>query len=475
MTYIELKEYLEQHFQTNETLVNLKQFNQSDWEKILEFKPLQYAIEKEFSGSGMNTAMCMEYLELASYFSVSLTLMFGINIALFLEPIAKYGSPEIKQSVLHNFLEEGKTGGLMITEPDFGTDAMNMTTTFTREGDTIKVKGTKHWQGLTGQADYWLVAGKMKDGDNVSKQISFCLVPQDKVQYELYETQGLQPIQYGINHIDAEVPIENMLIHKKDDNSMISDLLHRSRMQFAGMGSGLTRRLLDASVEATSKRIMRGKPLINLPEIKQSIINLQCYHTLVKGCFNYSSQHSGIENDLETDAIFANTIKVTVTEMMHKSSDLSIQLCGGNGFLDSNFSFHSLKDSRPFLIFEGPNAMLSNQILRLTLLGMKKGKFDSVVLYYKHLIKSKISFDPKEHNIQDYALNDLLLKDVAQKEAMASSLIAIINLMFLQDLKSTDFSPYMIQNTERYLTNQLTSYRSIIEKNEPYLPLEICS
>lgn len=473
MTFNHLKKHLEDLFDTKENLIDFKKFNQADWERILDFKPLQNAIEKKFSETDISTVKCLENLELASYFSVSLTLMFGINMALFLEPLAKYGSETLKAEVLTNFLEEKKTGGLMITEPSFGTDAMNMETTFTKVGNSIKIKGTKHWQGLTGQADYWLVAGKMVEDDKVSKQISFCLVPQEKVQFELYETQGLKPIQYGVNTLDTEVPADNLLIHKKDDNSMIADLLHRSRMQFTGMGSGFTKRLLDASVQGTSSRIMRGKPLLKMPEIKNSIINLQSYHTLVKGAFNYGAKHSGIENDLENDAIFANAIKVTVTEMMQKSADLSIQLSGGNGFLDSNFAFHGLRDCRPFLIFEGPNAMLSNQVLRLTLLGMKKEKYDSVFNYYQSISRDNTVLNREKYQEFDLTINDLLLKDVAKKEAMSSYLINIINLMFLEELKTTDFSEYMIQNTIVHLKNNLKNSLATIKHNESYAPLEI--
>ena len=44
-------------------------------------------------------------------------------------------------------------GGLMITEPDFGSDALNMQTSNVKEGSNYHIKGTKHWQGLTGMAD----------------------------------------------------------------------------------------------------------------------------------------------------------------------------------------------------------------------------------------------------------------------------------------------------------------------------------
>ena len=57
-------------------------------------------------------------------------------------------------------MADGSMGGLMITEPDFGSNALHMQTSFVREGDHYHLKGTKHWAGLTGIARYWLLTGR---------------------------------------------------------------------------------------------------------------------------------------------------------------------------------------------------------------------------------------------------------------------------------------------------------------------------
>ncbi len=78
------------------------------------------------------------------------------NIALFLEPVAKYAQEAVKEDVFNRFLTQQIMGGLMITEPDYGSDALNMQTSNVRTGSHYHIQGTKHWQGLTGMADYWL-------------------------------------------------------------------------------------------------------------------------------------------------------------------------------------------------------------------------------------------------------------------------------------------------------------------------------
>jgi hypothetical protein len=65
--------------------------------------------------------------------SLPLALILGINGALFLEPLAKYGEPQLKQEIFSRFLQHNTLGGLMITEPGYGTDALSMQTQWTFE------------------------------------------------------------------------------------------------------------------------------------------------------------------------------------------------------------------------------------------------------------------------------------------------------------------------------------------------------
>ena len=123
---------------------------------IMATNPLSVGIPKEYGGRGIEVKECLGMLEAASYESLPLSLTFGINIALFLEPVAKYAQEAVKENVFNRFLTQQNMGGLMITEPDYGSDALNMQTSNVRTGSHYHIQGTKHWQGLTGMADYWL-------------------------------------------------------------------------------------------------------------------------------------------------------------------------------------------------------------------------------------------------------------------------------------------------------------------------------
>src|SRR3546814_534176 len=122
--------------------------------------PLSVAIPEEYGGRGSIVKECLGLMAAASYESLPLSLTFGINIALFPEPVSKYGNEDIKRDIFNRFLHEQNMGGLMITEPAYGSDALNMKTAHRELEDNYRLEGIKHWQGLTGLADYWIIASR---------------------------------------------------------------------------------------------------------------------------------------------------------------------------------------------------------------------------------------------------------------------------------------------------------------------------
>ena len=117
--------------------------------QIMDCNPLSLSIPVEFGGRGGTVAENMQMLSAASYESMALSLTLGINSALFMQPVAKYGQQEAKKEVFERFLNAQNMGGLMITEPGYGSDALNMQTSFVEEKNHYHLRGTKHWAGLT--------------------------------------------------------------------------------------------------------------------------------------------------------------------------------------------------------------------------------------------------------------------------------------------------------------------------------------
>lgn len=424
------------------------------WDNLMELKPLSVAIPVDYGGRGVSVKECLSVLSASAYESLPLSLTFGINIGLFLEPLAKYGNKVIQKSIFGKFIHEKAMGGLMITEPDYGSDALNMRTRFEKMTNGFRLQGLKHWQGLTGMADYWIVAARKKLHSNkLSRDISFFVTDNAQATQEikvekLYNNIGLHMIPYGLNNIDITVPEDQQLQPESTGIKMMLDILHRSRMQFPGMGMGFIKRMLDESIKHCSTRYVGGKPLIELDSVRFRISKIQSYYTLTSGMCSRSVDTSSIDNDLSGMNVEANSVKALITDLMQESAQICAQLSGANGYKMDHIAGRGIIDSRPFQIFEGPNEMLYTQIAEKILKNMRRFKEDNLL---NHLMQAAYT-----KRVAAEFKGDLSIKpgyELPQRKlVILGSIIArLVCLQYVRDLVDKGFREDLYENSREHV------------------------
>ncbi|WP_346859381.1 acyl-CoA dehydrogenase family protein [uncultured Draconibacterium sp.] len=376
--------------------------------EIMSVNPLQVGIPKAYGGRGGIMKENIGLLAAASYESLALSLTFGINSALFLQPFGKFGQEEVKAPVFNRFLNEKAMGGLMITEPDYGSDALNMQTSYSEVDSKYHLKGKKHWAGLTGWADYWLLSARQKSkSDKLQRDIDFFLCDvnapgQNIVVEEFFENLGLYAIPYGRNNIDVQLPMAHKLVPETTGVKMMLDLLHRSRMQFPGMAMGFIQRLLDEALNHCKDRFVGGKSLFSYDRVQHRLTKLQASYTICSAMCTNSSEKAGLDVDLSGQGMEANAVKSVVTDLMQEAAQSVTQLVGAKAYKLNHIAGRSIVDSRPFQIFEGSNDILYAQISEALVKMMKRMKENNLFDFLKGFdltekaasyVKSQVNFN----------------------------------------------------------------------------------
>ena len=442
---------------------------------IMATKPFSVAIPKEYGGRGGKTKECLGILDAASYESLPLSLMFGINIGLFLGPVAKYAQETIKGNIFNRFLNKQNMGGLMITEPDYGSDALNMHTTNFRNGSKYHIKGIKHWQGLTGMADYWLITSRQKlDSGGLARDIDFFIgddhLPEQHIKVEeYYNNIGLFPIPYGKNNLDIQVPEVHKLQPKSTGLNLMMDLLHRSRLQFPGMAIGFIRRMLDEAINHCNSRYIAGKPLMALDQVQRQVNEIQSAFTVSSAMCTRSAEFSGIENDLSSRGVEANTMKAYTTDLMQQSAQTLTQLFGAKGYKTESVASRGIVDSRPFQIFEGSNEMLYTQISEVVVKQMRNLKklnlseflkeyslTQNAADYFKSLIDFKV--EPRMSQRKQVDLGKIISRMVAAN--------------FVAELGAKGFREDLIRNCFETIKQEVSTLVSSFRLNTNLSPVE---
>jgi acyl-CoA dehydrogenase len=345
-----------------------------------ELSPSAVSIPESYRGRGSIPSEILSLLEHTAYESLPLALIFGINGALFLEPLAKYGQKQLKENTFSRFIDNNTLGGLMITEPDHGTDALAMKTHWERTEKGYRIKGEKHWAGLSGMADFWIMTARERlPGADLKRDIDFFVsdssVPGQIVEpVEYYNNLGLYMIPYARNRVAIEVPAHHRLIPVKSGIRLMQDLLHRSRLRFAGSASGFIHRMLDEAVNHSRRRFVSGNYLFSYDQVQKRLADLQADYTISSAFCRHSSRISSIDNDLSDKSLEANIHKSVLSDMMHNASQSLLQLVGAKGYRLNHIAGRSLVDSRPFQIFEGSNDVIYHQIADQFIKYMKAAK-----------------------------------------------------------------------------------------------------
>ncbi|MEQ9310892.1 MAG: acyl-CoA dehydrogenase family protein [Balneolaceae bacterium] len=457
----EYKDKLSQIFaskdETNKEALN-RGITEKSLSQILDLNPLGAFIPSEYGGFGGNTAEALSMLEASSYESLPLSLMMGINGALFLQPIANYADESVRKEVYNGVLNANKMGGLMITEPDFGSEALKMQTSYTLNSNTgiYNIEGLKHWAGLTGMADYWLMTAREKnENGELGRDISFFVHDTRNGGInveEYYNNLGLYMLPYGKNRINIEVPASHKLEPKGTGITLMLDLLHRSRLQFPGMGMGFLKRMMEEAVIHCRERFVGGQSLIDYDQVKSRITKLQSYFTVCSAMCNFTSSNVPLEKNTSRMDVQANSIKSVVTDYMQKASQSLLQLTGAKGYRLDHIAGRSTVDSRPFQIFEGSNDILYQQISESVIKMMRKFKSTNLYDFLKQ-------YEPTLRS-SDY-FKDILNFEVDAKMPqrklveLGKALGRMVSLEFTLSLGDQGFNKDLIQNAVSVLQEEI--------------------
>ncbi len=355
-----IKNFLHSHFSS---IDDCKPYSKELLDDFLTLGPLHYFIPESQGGRFDRCESYLDVVETTSYYSLPLGLTLGITGSLFLQPLAKHAMSTVAGPVLEEFLQSPALGGMMVTEPTGGTDIFGLNSSYERREDNLLLNGKKCWGGLTGMAEHWLVAARMKRGNKLSKRVNLIYVPLKTagVQVETsFDALGLQPIPYGQTaYKETTVPASHLVLKKGQSGlRMIYDTLFRSRLGMPAIAAGLCKRLYEETSDRASQRKTFGQFLSNYDQVRFRLSSLRGMYHLNHLLWRFTAQWMNSHQDISGDYTLVNASKVVCSETMQRASDSALQVFASAAFKRNHLVGRAYTDSRPFLIFEGSNDVL---------------------------------------------------------------------------------------------------------------------
>ncbi len=292
-----------------------------------------------------------------------------------METIERYGSEENKKEWLTPLLNGEIRSAFAMTEPKVASsDATNIETSITRDGDEYVINGHKWWTSGIGdpRCKILIVMGKTDPNAETYRQQSMILVPRDTpgiTVTRMLKVMGFDDAPHGHGEVifdNVRVPAENMLLGEGRGFEIAQGRLGPGRIHHCMRIIGVAERALELMCLRATERSTWGKTLaergVTQERIAQARIEIEMNRLLVlKAAYMMDT----VGNKAARQEIAM--IKVAAPNMALGIIDNAMQLHGG-GSMSQEFPLaYMFARMRALRFADGPDEVHRQQIARLEL------------------------------------------------------------------------------------------------------------
>ncbi len=314
-------------------------------------------VPAEYGGQGLDTLSCAVILEeLASaWFS---STIFAMNLAT--GPILAAGSPAQKEKFLGGICRGDVVPAFALTEPAGGSDAANITTRVTRDGDGYVLRGQKIFITNAHRADVIIAFARSEPGAPRGKGISIVLV--EKGTPGLVIGQRFDTIAHTSNPIwevvfdDCRVPKENLIGIEGSGFSYIQKDFAKIRATYGSRCVGVAQGALDYALQYATGRTQFGQTVASFQGIRFMVAEQVAK---IEAARQLSYRAAALADEGGPDGpVAASMAKLFASRVAVETTDLAMQLMGGHGLLKAHPVERMYREAKLFEIGDGTSEML---------------------------------------------------------------------------------------------------------------------
>ncbi|GAA0981400.1 acyl-CoA dehydrogenase family protein [Streptomyces asiaticus] len=296
-----------------------------------------------------------------------------------MELLALYGTPEQQERWLRPLLDAEIRSCFAMTEPEVASsDARNIRTRITRDGDAYVVNGRKWYTSgiLDPDCKLIILMGKTDPEAPTYRQQSMLLIPRDTPGVKILRDLPMFGYTDRLGHgdvlfEDVRVPVENILVGEGEGFALAQGRLGPGRMHYAMRAVGFAERALRLMCERVTERVAFGGPLADQGVVREWIarsrIEIEQLRLLVLKSAWLMDTAGNAAARMEVAAI-----KVAALEVAHKVVDRAVQAHGAAGVSDDTVLARLYAITRALKIADGPDEVHLRTVARQELAPYKK-------------------------------------------------------------------------------------------------------
>ncbi|MFC1966642.1 acyl-CoA dehydrogenase family protein [Chloroflexota bacterium] len=344
-----------------------QEFAWDNFKAMAELGLTGLGIPSEYGGSGGDELSVAIAVEEIGWACAATADILDTHLCLCTSPIYNYANEEQRKKFVPPLANGEKVGAFAITEPEAGSDISTIQATAVRDGDSYILNGTKVF---------------MTNGDVASTAIVFANIPElgkrGMTAFIVEDgmpgfTKGKKYDKLGMRAAtnadfvfdDCRVPAGNRLGEEGQGMRICLSILDHGRIGIAAQTIGITRAVLDKSIEYSKQRIQFGVPISQNQAISWMLADMA---TQVEAARLLTHKAAFLADRGEPFTVYAAMAKLIASELCMSASTQGIQIHGGYGYMMDSPMQRYFRDAKLTTIYEGTSEVqrmvISRSLLR---------------------------------------------------------------------------------------------------------------
>ncbi len=340
------------------------------WKRLAEQGYTGIAIPEEYGGSGGDFLMAALVARAIGRANSGISMSYGAHLNLCAHNILRNGTETQKERYLPRLAMAEMIGGLGLTEPNAGSDAMGIQTTARETNGGYLLNGTKVFITNGPIADVLIVYAKTRPeagSRGITAFIFETKTPGFAVARKLQKL-GMHGSPTGeLVFEDAFVPQENVLGKVNEGYKVVMSGLDLERAYYAVSMVGGIEAALEQSLKYAKERYQFGQPIANFQLVQAKLADmytdLEAARLMAHRCMWLAQQGQRVSKEAAAALLFCARAAM-------RAADQNLQIHGGWGYLTDFEAERMWRNAKLGEIGAGTNEIRQLLIAR-ELLGMR--------------------------------------------------------------------------------------------------------
>lgn len=344
-----------------------------------KYNILGMPVPVEYGGRGADAVTYAKALARIGQEGTGVRTFFSGHTSIGQYPILTWGSEELKRRYLPPSCKGEKILAFGLTEPEAGSNPLEMQSTYEKKGDHYLLNGTKYLISNAGIAHAIVVFAYPTQGN---RRVSAFVIDTDRPgisREDLLAKVGMPTANTGMFELtNYECPLTNLLGPEGDGFRIAMGTLVSGRLSVAAGCLGVIEDCLIDCVRYAKERTQHGKAIGKHQLVQEHLAAIEMARLATEALVLKAAEAKDASvKELQNDELRKNAELLAVKAKLYaanaawEAADHAVQLFGGRGWSTLYRPGRHLMDVRVCRIYEGTDEILKLKIAS-ALLGGKE-------------------------------------------------------------------------------------------------------